>query len=185
MPASPSQLAPAPAAGPRSDENPTLRLEQFLPYRLSVLSQLISASLNDRYFEPSRLTIPQWRVMAALGRFAPLAAAHVAERTVMDKVTVSRAVGRLMAAGLVERATDDQDRRRSALRLSPAGRAMHDRIVPLALEYEQALWAGLTPAERAEFERLVERLQARAETLQAAAKPGPAPRLAGARPPVR
>ena len=71
--------------------------------------------------------------MAALGRFAPLTASDVGQRIVMDKVAVSRAVAGLMKRGLVERATDRADRRRASLRLSARGRAMHARIVPLAL----------------------------------------------------
>ncbi len=48
-----------------------LELEKFLPYRLSVLAQLVSESLHDLYAAPFGLSVTQWRVMAALGRFAP------------------------------------------------------------------------------------------------------------------
>ena len=37
------------------------------------------------------LTIPEWRVIAILGRFPGLSAVEVAERTMLDKVAVSRA----------------------------------------------------------------------------------------------
>ena len=84
----------------------TLELENFLPYRLSVLAQIVSESLHDLYAGPFDLTVTQWRVMAALGRFAPLTASDVGQRIVMDKVAVSRAVAGLMKRGLVERATD-------------------------------------------------------------------------------
>jgi len=98
-----------------------LELEKFLPYRLSVLAQLVSESLHDLYAGPFGLTVTQWRVMAALGRFAPLTARDVGQRIVMDKVAVSRAVAGLMKRGLVERATDKADRRRASLRLSARG----------------------------------------------------------------
>ena len=54
-----------------------LELEKFLPYRLSVLAQLVSESLHDLYAQPFGLSVTQWRVMAALGRFAPLTAAEI------------------------------------------------------------------------------------------------------------
>ena len=92
-----------------------LELEKFLPYRLSVLAQLVSESLHDLYAGPFGLTVTQWRVMAALGRFAPLTASDVGKRIVMDKVAVSRAVSGLMKRGLVERATDKADGPRSHL----------------------------------------------------------------------
>ncbi len=107
-------------------------LERFVPYRLSVLSNAISRSIARLYHQRFGLAIPEWRVMAVLGRFGPLPANGVCRRTEMDKVRVSRAVARLQARGLVERRTDAADRRRSVLRLAPQGRDIHDRIVPLA-----------------------------------------------------
>ena len=144
----------------------TLELENFLPYRLSVLAQIVSESLHDLYAAPFDLTVTQWRVMAALGRFAPLTASDVGQRIVMDKVAVSRAVAGLMKRGLVERATDREDRRRASLKLSARGRAMHGRIVPLALEYEERLYATLGAEERHQFDRLSDRLFIHARALR-------------------
>lgn len=144
----------------------TLELENFLPYRLSVLAQVVSESLHDLYAGPFGLTVTQWRVMAALGRFAPLTASDVGQRIVMDKVAVSRAVAGLMKRGLVERATDRADRRRASLRLSARGRAMHDRIVPLALEYEERLYSALSAEEQQRFDALSDRLFIHAQALR-------------------
>ncbi|HZP98435.1 MAG TPA: MarR family transcriptional regulator [Reyranella sp.] len=143
-----------------------LQLENFLPYRLSVLAQLVSESLHDLYSGPHGLTVTQWRVMAALGRFAPLTASEVGQRIVMDKVAVSRAVAGLKKRGLIERATDRADRRRASLRLSARGRVMHSRIVPLALAYEAKLYEALSTQERRTFDTLSDRLFARAEALR-------------------
>src|SRR5215813_6458771 len=100
-----------------------LELEKFLPYRLSILTQLVSESLHDLYAGPFDLAVTEWRVMAALGRFAPLTASEVGQRIVMDKVAVSRAVTGLEKRGLVERTADRADRRRAPLKLSARGRA--------------------------------------------------------------
>jgi DNA-binding MarR family transcriptional regulator len=143
-----------------------LELEKFLPYRLSVLTQLVSESLHDLYAEPFGLSVTQWRVMAALGRFAPLTASEVGQRIVMDKVAVSRAVAGLKERGLVESATDRTDRRRASLRLSTKGRAMHARIVPMALDYEAALYETLSPEERRTLNGLCDRLFAHAKLLR-------------------
>ena len=109
-----------------------LDLEHFLPYRLSVLSNRTSNAIAREYSERFDMTIPEWRVMAVLGRFAGLSANQVAQRTAMDKVAVSRAVAKLLESGRLLRAFDDDDRRRSVLRLSEAGYAIYDQIVPLA-----------------------------------------------------
>ena len=52
-----------PSGGP----GPILKLESFLPYRLSVLSNRVSAAIAQDYAERFDMTVPEWRTMAALG----------------------------------------------------------------------------------------------------------------------
>lgn len=137
-------------------------LETFVPYRLSVLTNIVSRTIARLYGERFGLSIPEWRVMAVLGRFAPLSASDVCARTAMDKVRVSRAVDRLRRASLVEQAIDSRDRRRSRLRLSRSGHRMHDAIVPMAQAAEALFLDGLSPAERRTLDRLLSRLTERA-----------------------
>lgn len=150
-----------------------LELERFLPYRLSILANTVSADLARVYARRFQLTIPEWRVMAVLGYFGPQTANDVCGRTAMDKVRVSRAVARLLAAGRIKRTADAKDRRRATLTLTAKGIAVHDQIVPLALKVEATLWAALAPDERAVFDRLVARLQARAGALLTQDEPEP------------
>ncbi|MGE0031158.1 MAG: MarR family winged helix-turn-helix transcriptional regulator [Steroidobacteraceae bacterium] len=141
--------------------NGKLDLEHFLPYRLSVLSNTVSSALAGAYARRFGLTIPQWRVVAVLARSPGLSAAGVAGRTAMDKVAVSRAVTGLARAGRVRRVLAAKDRRRSVLTLTARGRAVYRQIVPLALAYERRLLSELSPAEQAQFDRLLARLQKR------------------------
>jgi DNA-binding MarR family transcriptional regulator len=141
-----------------------LVLERFLPYRLSVLMLRISKAIAGSYERRFRLSVPEWRVMAVLGRFGPLSAIGVGEKTQMDKVRVSRAVARLVSAGRVSRRVDPADRRRSVLALTASGRAIHREIVPHAQGVEATLLAGLSASERAALDNLLGRLEARAAT---------------------
>ena len=143
---------------PSQARHAQLKLEDFLPYRLSVLSNRTSNAIALEYSERFDLTIPEWRVMAVLGRFSGLSANQVAQRTAMDKVAVSRAVARLLDSGRIQRDFDDDDRRRSVLKLSEAGYAVYDQIVPLALGFEQHLLAGMSDEERTLLFRLLDRL---------------------------
>ena len=150
------------------EPHPRLRLERFLPYRLSVLANIVSRSVARLYAARFGLTIPEWRAMAVLGRGEPLSSNEIAARTEMDKVQVSRAIGRMEKAGLVRRATDRQDRRRGLLRLSAAGLRIYERIVPTALGYEERLIAVLSEEERRALDRLLAKLHAHAVELDAA-----------------
>ncbi|MFU8896431.1 MAG: MarR family winged helix-turn-helix transcriptional regulator [Gammaproteobacteria bacterium] len=144
----------------------SLVLENFLPYRLSVLSNRLSAAIAESYSRRFGLSIPEWRVMAVLAREAGLSAAEVAERTAMDKVAVSRAVSRLLATGRARRETATGDRRRSMLELTPEGRRIYTRITPALRKYEAALLTGLDARERQALDGLLSRLEARAPLLE-------------------
>jgi DNA-binding MarR family transcriptional regulator len=142
-----------------------LVLEQFLPYRLSVLSNRLSAAIAASYSQRFGLSIPEWRVMAVLAPSPGLSAAEVAERTAMDKVAVSRALGRLLKTGRARRETAPGDRRRSVLELTAEGRRIYRRIVPALLKFQAELLGGLSPAERHALESALDRLERRAHGL--------------------
>lgn len=145
-----------------SDE---LRLEYFLPYRLAVLSTTISATVARAYDKRFGVSIPEWRVIAVLGRFPGLSAVEVAERTMMDKVAVSRAVTKLIKNGHIDREFADTDKRRSILNLSEDGKRLHDEIAELALQFERDLLLGFNAEELDSLNSLMERLLARASLI--------------------
>lgn len=142
-----------------TDHTP-LELERFLPYRLSILSNRISQAIARDYQERFDLSMTEWRVIAVLARFDGhgLSAREVAERTEMDKVAVSRALARLVAAKRVVRRTHDGDKRRSVLLLSARGWKIHDVVAPLAREHERELLARLDADERRVLQRILDKL---------------------------
>lgn len=142
-----------------------LRLEDFLPYRLSVLSNTVSTTVARAYDKRFGVSIPEWRVIAVLGRFPGLSAVEVAERTLMDKVAVSRAVTKLIKNSQIDREFADADKRRSILNLSEAGKQLHDEIAQLALQFERDLLQGFSEEELASLNSIMERLLARASLI--------------------
>jgi len=143
----------------KSRQTVTFELEQFLPYRLSILSNLVSQGLARIYQQDYGLSVPEWRVIAVLGRYPGLTASQLGERTVMDKVTISRAVNSLLKRKLVERFRDEGDRRKRPLRVSDGpGRKLLDHLIPLALDYQDALWDRLSKREKKHFESLMRKL---------------------------
>jgi len=135
-----------------------LELDRFLPYRLSVLTNRVSDAIARQYSERFDLTIPEWRVMAALGNTPGLSASEVAARTAMDKVQVSRAVANLVENGCVERGADALDGRVTRLALSPRGQAIYHQVAPLALDLEARLIATLSAEERKSLDSIMQKL---------------------------
>lgn len=142
-----------------------LKLEDFMPYRLAVLSNTVSTTVARAYDKRFNVSIPEWRVIAVLGRFPGLSAVEVAERTMLDKVAVSRAVTKLIKNGYIDREFADSDKRRSILNLSDNGKQLHDEIAELALGFERDLLAGLNPEELEQLNGIMERLMARARLI--------------------
>lgn len=142
-----------------------LILEDFFPYRLAILSHTVSSLIARVYDKRFGLTIPEWRVIAIVGRFPGLSAVEVAERTMLDKVAVSRAVTKLIKAGRINREFADADRRRSILTLSEEGRKVHDEIAPLALAMEDDLLHGLNEEQVSMLNSVIERLLVRARLI--------------------
>ncbi len=124
----------------------TLRLDAYLPYRLSVASNAVSRLIARAYEDRFGLTIPQWRLIAVLAEDGPLTQQAMGVRTVMDKVTVSRATQGLVKRRLVQRAPHDADGRSHHVMLSKAGARLYDEISPVALEYEARLLQHFDPA---------------------------------------
>ena len=142
-----------------------LILEEFLPYRLAVLSHTVSTTIAKVYEKRFGLSIPEWRVIAILGRFPGLSAVEVADRTMMDKVAVSRAVTKLIKNGRIDRQFADADRRRSILNLSEEGQNVHNEVAPLALAFEEDLLHGISEENYEQFNIVLERLLAKARLL--------------------
>ena len=155
------------------DGEPGLRLESYLPYRLSVASNAVSGLIARAYQDRFGLTIPQCRLIAVLAEEGGVTQGQIVTRTFMDKVTVSRAAQGLASRRLVHRSEHHADGRSHVLTLTPEGRRLYGEIAPLALAYEAALITGLSPEEVALLRRLLLRLQTAATGLVGEGEPQP------------
>lgn len=144
-----------PSSAPRA----ALRLQDYLPYRLSVAANAVSRLVARTYERRFGLKIPQWRLIAVLADEGPLTQQSLCGRTVMDKVTVMRAAQGLVRRRFVRRLPNRADRRSHRLALTSTGRRVYRDIVPLALEHEARLLHGLTPREISQLDRLLRRLE--------------------------
>jgi DNA-binding MarR family transcriptional regulator len=133
-------------------------LSAFLPYQLAVASARVSRAFAERYRAEFGLSIPEWRVLAHLAQSDSVSVREIQARVDMDKSKVSRAADRLERAGLIEKRAHEGDRRLLDMRLTRQGRALFDRITPIAAAFESDLAERLgsdEPALRAALARLI------------------------------
>jgi DNA-binding MarR family transcriptional regulator len=135
-------------------------LEQFLPYRLSVLANTVSQGIAASYRDEHGISVTEWRILAVLGRYPGLTASEVSDRTAMDKVAIHRGVKSLLEKDLLMRETDPADRRRQCLLITPGrGRTVLNKVIPRAERFERQLLEALSPEESRSFFQSLEKLQ--------------------------
>lgn len=143
-----------------------LKLDSFIPYRISVTSNRISRLIASIYSERFGLSIPEWRVIAILGDRNQETASELVERTAMDKVAVSRAVSSLVKKKLVRRNALQHDGRFTLLRLSLAGRRVYEEIGPLALDLENDVLDNLSQEDIQTLHRILDQLGAKLDEME-------------------
>jgi len=144
------------------------KLEDFLPYRLSVAANRVSRLFARRYSQAYGLSIPEWRVLAMVGRFGTLSPSAVGEWTAMDKVKVSRAAASLVTRGMLRQTQDPLDGRGRLLRLTRKGTAVHQGVVPMACELEEQLAGGMSRTEWSGLLRALDKLSTHVQGFQGA-----------------
>ena len=147
----------------------TLKLDDFLPYRLSIASNTASDAIARAYRKLFGLRVPEWRLIAVLAEGGAMSQQALCGRTQMDKVTVSRAAIALADRGLIERAANPDDQRSHLLTLSATGWALYEQVAPKALELEQRVFESFSAEERQKLRSMLERIAAAASTLNGGA----------------
>jgi DNA-binding MarR family transcriptional regulator len=142
-----------------------LKLESFLPYRLSLLSNTVSSNIASTYQDKFGISMSEWRLMAILAEYPNISADEVCQRTRIEKSVVSRAVARLLNRRLLDRSFDENDKRRSRLCLSETGLTVYDEVMPIAESFEKKLIEKLSVEERVSLSNLLDKLQKEAKTI--------------------
>jgi DNA-binding MarR family transcriptional regulator len=140
-------------------------LEEFIPYKLSVVANRVSQSIGRLFDARFNLQIPEWRILMALFAYGDLAFFDVVERTSMDKARVSRAQRRLIDLGLISAAPDPEDGRCVILTLTKKGSAVCVAIAPEARRMEAWFLEVLNAGERRELDLILDKLFARSQEL--------------------
>jgi len=140
---------------------PALDLNDHIATKIAIFANRLSRAASRFYRERYGIGVVEWRLMMFIGRTSETRANHICDATDLDKGAVSRSLRVLQGMGIVSVREDGADSRRHNVALTAKGRALHDRMVPLALERQRELVAGLTAHEVETFTRLIDRLQAK------------------------
>jgi DNA-binding MarR family transcriptional regulator len=137
----------------------TLVIEDSLGYLVNRAARAFANRLATD-LRPHGVGIGQWAVLLHLWGADGLTQAQLARRAAIEQPTMVRTIDRMVRDGLVTRSPHPNDRRASRINLTARGSALRDRLVPLAVEVNQAATAALSEREVATLRRLLAKLVA-------------------------
>jgi DNA-binding MarR family transcriptional regulator len=145
----------------------TISLDDFIPYQLSTASNAVSDLIAGEYKSRFGLKIPEWRVMAVLGSRGALTQRQLVEATLMDKVTVNRAVKTLVDRVLLARKPNDADGRSHHLMRSDTGYDLYQQIMPATEAMEKKIMNVLSGDELKKLSAMLVKIRSSADQLSA------------------
>jgi DNA-binding MarR family transcriptional regulator len=146
----------------------TLNVEDFLTFRVNRLSNALRTNLTKRYLEEFSLSLPEWRLLALIARFAPLRFSEVTSRSSMDKGQVSRTLRVMAKRGLTKMKVIRERGSRSTealaapvmVSITAKGRAQYRAVLPVARKRQAELLLTLSTADRLALYSILESLYA-------------------------
>jgi DNA-binding MarR family transcriptional regulator len=149
-------------------------LAQYFPYLLNRAGARIAAAFSAELVAFG-MTLPAWRVLAALLDATSMKMGEIAHLTAIEVSTLTRIVDGMEAQGLVRRRRDPADARVVWVEASARGRATARKIVPLALRYERVALDGFSAGDEELLKSLLVRVFANMDRLETAAAPAGEP----------
>jgi DNA-binding MarR family transcriptional regulator len=126
-------------------------------HRLSLASGRYNAAM-ERALKVIGFDQPTWRVLTILAEDGPRSIGAIADAAVYKPSTLSRIIGRMQAAGLVEVAPRPSDNRVAEVSITPEGRAAYNRTKVVSSRVFQRAAAGFSPAEFENLSHLLAKL---------------------------
>lgn len=121
-------------------------LDDYLPYLLRRADQTLSEAFYAVLTE-SGVARSEWRVLAVLEELGPLSVLDLTDAALSPQPTVTHAVRRLEARGLVTRTAGATDRRQRIVAITEEGAALTRRLISAARRLETAALADLGGGE--------------------------------------
>lgn len=122
------------------------RFTDAFPYLLNRVGVLMG-ELFSRHIAPYGVTLPMYRVMAALWERSDLGLGELAAVTSVELSTLSRLVGTMSRRDLVSRRRVEGNGRMVEISLTPSGQQLVELLIPIAVMYEDEALRGLAPKE--------------------------------------
>ena len=122
------------------------RLSNSFPYLLNRVGVRMG-ELFSRRIEPYGVTLPMYRVLAALWESGDQRLSDLATVTTAEISTLSRLIGEMKRKGLVTRSRLEDNGRTVAINLTAKGKTLVEELIPIAVHFEEVAVSGYAQTE--------------------------------------
>jgi DNA-binding MarR family transcriptional regulator len=151
-------LPAGPRPDPAIDDATTYVLEDQVGHLLRRAHQRASSIFTAELGDQFQITPTQYAALVKLHDLGEQSQNRLGRLTAMDPATIQGVIKRLEERKLIERFGDPGDRRRAALRLTAAGEALVEAMIPSGMRVSAVTLGPLDEAERRSFLALLGRL---------------------------
>jgi DNA-binding MarR family transcriptional regulator len=149
---------------------PVLDLDKYVPGLLTLIASNLSGGASTAYLAVYAVGIETWRVMVMLAIEGRITAQRMVQLLDVDKAAVSRTFKSMHEKGLLRFEEDPGDKRLRYALFTPAGRALHDRMIRFAALREQVALTPLNDGEVKLLRNLLRRVYAHLPEVERASR---------------
>jgi DNA-binding MarR family transcriptional regulator len=120
------------------------RLTEAFPYLINRVGVRMGVLFSSR-IESYGVTLPMYRVLAALWQRGGQSLGSLSEMTSIEVSTLSRLVGVMQRKGLISKTRPDSNGRTVEIDLARPGRGLVEKLIPIAQRFEEVGLRGFAP----------------------------------------
>lgn len=141
------------------DDGANLTVDNFPTTLIVTLANSLRRIVTVPYAEQFDLTVSEWRLLSLLVHYVAVPFGELVALSGSDKALVSRALRMLQERGFVE-LRPLRGKAKPCYRVTRKGRALHDKVIPVARAHQARVLAGLTRDERVSLYTTLKKLHA-------------------------
>jgi DNA-binding MarR family transcriptional regulator len=129
--------------------------EYYIPHRIQLLARMVDRETGRELQAEFNLSVADWRVLALTSTLGGSSAVEICAAFEIDRAEVSRAVARLIKAGLIRREADPGNRTRKIILPTERGRVAFERAVEKRKAYFERIMQDFSPEDLKTFDRML------------------------------
>lgn len=137
---------------------------ESMPYLLNRAGVALGETFSKR-IAPHGATLPMYRVLAILRQTGPKSLGELSGLVTVEMSTLSRLVGAMSKQGLITRERPPENGRVVVIAITDAGSDLADRLMKIAMQFEQTILGDMDSAEAERLKALMRTISDRIATL--------------------